>query len=127
MIEHAAQGKLFKIWVKPEMRIPIMYIDEAATATIRLAEAPIDGIKTVNYLVDGAKPTPSAAKLADVVRSKIPGAQLEFEPDLEIQALLDDMARPLDDTKAREEWSWQPTHSVDRIVDDFLAVIRGAT
>ncbi|MGZ0189684.1 MAG: NAD-dependent epimerase/dehydratase family protein [Alphaproteobacteria bacterium] len=126
MIEHAAQGKPFKIWVNPETRVPIMYIDEAATATIRLAEAPIEGIKTVNYLVDGAKPTPSAAELADVVRAKVPGAQLEFEPNPEVQALLDDMVRPLDDTKAREEWGWQPTHSVDRIVDDFLAAILGA-
>lgn len=124
MIEHAAQGKPFSIWVEPEIRVPIMYIDEAAAATIRLAEAPVDGIKTVNYLVDGAKPTPSAGELAEMVIAKVPGAQLDFAPNPDIQALLKDMVRPLDDTKAREEWSWQPTHSVERIVDDFLATLR---
>ena len=123
MIEHSAQGKPFTIWVRPEMRMPIMYITEAAMATIRLAEAPLAGIKTVNYLVDGVKPTPSAAELADVVRAKIPGAAIDFQPDAAIQELLDDLVRPLDDTRAREEWGWQPTHTVERIVDDFLAAL----
>jgi len=123
MIERAAEGKPFEIWVTPETSVPIMYITEAAAATIRLAEAPEAGIKTVNYLVDGAKPTPSAAELADVVRAKVPGADLSFAPNPDIQTLLDDMVRPLDDTRAREEWGWQPTHSVERIVDDFLAAM----
>ena len=124
VIEHAAQGKPFTIWVRPDTPMPIMYVTEAATATIRLAEAPLEGIKTVNYLVDGVKPSPSAGALADAVRARVPGAEIDFAPNPNIQAALDAMIRPLDDTKAREEWGWQPTHSLDRIVDEFLAAVR---
>lgn len=124
VIEHAAQGKPFTIWVRPDTPMPIMYVTEAATATIRLAEAPLEGIKTVYYLVDGVKPSPSAGALADAVRARVPGAEIDFAPNPNIQAALDAMIRPLDDTKAREEWGWQPTHSLDRIVDDFLAAVR---
>jgi len=125
VIAHAAQGKPFTIWVRPDTAMPIMYVTEAAAATIRLAQAPIDGIRTINYVVDGVKPTPSAGELADAVRAKVPGAEIDFDPNPAIQAALDDMIRPLDDTKAREEWGWQPTHDLDKIVDDFLAAVRG--
>jgi len=124
VIEHAAQGKPFTIWVRPDTAMPIMYLTEAASATIRLADAPIECIKTVNYVVDGVKPTPTAGDLAQAVRAKVPGAIIEFEPDPEIQDTLDDMIRPLDDAKAREEWGWQPTHSLEKIVEEFLAAIK---
>ena len=124
MIERSAEGQPFSIWVEPRTRMPIMYITEAATATIRLAQAPLAGIKTVNYLVDGAKPTPSAGELADMVRARLPNAELSFNPDPTFQSLIDELARPLDDTKAREEWGWQPTHSAERMVDDFLKALQ---
>lgn len=121
MIERAAAGKPFTVWVEPETRVPMMYISEAAAATIRLAEAPVESIRTVNYIVDGVKPTPSAAELADLVRAKLPAAEISFQPDEALKPVIAGLARPLDDTSAREEWGWQPTHSAGRIVDDFLA------
>ncbi len=124
VIEACAAGKPFTVWVTPETRMPIMYLSEAAMATIRLAQAPKDSIKTVNYIVDGVKPTPSAGELVEAVRSKLPDARIDFRPDPKIQPLLDDMVRALDDTRAREEWGWQPTHDLTRIVDDFLAALR---
>ncbi len=126
MIEHAARGAAFDIWVEPDTRVPIMYLTEAARATIQLAEAPVEAIRTVNYLVDGAKPTPSAGELAEIVRARVPGARLAFAPDPGIQEIIRDMARPLDDSRAREEWGWRPTHTVERIVDDFLAAAGSA-
>ena len=123
-IEHAAKGKPFTIWVRPDTAMPIMYLTEAVAATIRLADAPVECIKTVNYLVDGVNPTPSAGDLAQAVRAKVPGAIIEFEPNPEIQDALDNMIRPLDDTNAREEWGWQPTHSLEKIVEEFLAAVK---
>jgi len=126
MIEHAVQGKPFTVWVTPETRMPVMHVSEAATATIGLAEAPVADIRMVNYLVDGMKPTPSAGEIAEMVRAKIPGAEIDFQPDPAIHVLIDQMVRPLDDAIARSEWGWQPTHSLERIVDAFVeAMPRG--
>ena len=124
MIERSIAGEAFTIWVVPETRMPIMYISEAATATVRLAQAPLESIKTVNYIVDGVKPTPRAAELAEIVRAKIPGANIDFQPDEALKVLIAAIARPLDDTGAREEWGWQPTHSAERIVDDFIGALQ---
>ncbi len=123
VIEESAKGKPFTIWVEPETRIPVMYITEAAEATVRLAEAPVERIKTINYIVDGAKPTPSAGELADAVRARVQGARIDFKPDPEIQPLLSGVVRPLDDSKAREEWDWEPTHDLATMIDDFLAAL----
>ncbi len=123
MIEAAARGEPFTVWVEPETRIPIMYITEAAAATVLLARAPRENIRMVNYLVDGLKPTPTAAELAEAVRGRIPGAEITFEPDPNIQPLVRGLVRPLDDSRAREEWGWEPTHDLGRLIDDFIATM----
>ena len=120
VIESCAQGRPYTIWVEPETRVPVMYIKDAALATVQLAQAPQQAITTVNYLVNGVTPTPSAGDLAEAVRSKIAGAQVEFKPDMEIQRLIQESLRPLDDRKARQEWSWNPSYDLQGLMDDFL-------
>ena len=119
VIEHAAKGVPFTIWVRPETRVPILYFKDAALAIIALAEAPSERIKMVNYLLSGPRPT--ALELVNLVRQKFPGAQIDFKVDDEIQLRLDNAMRPLDDRFAREEWGWKPTYGVDAMIDDFLA------
>ena len=124
VIESCAQGRPYTIWVEPETRVAVMYIKDAALATVQLAQAPPQEIKTVNYLVNGVRPTPSAGELADMVRSRISGAQIEFTPDRNIQQLIEDSLRPLDDRRARQEWGWQPRYDLEKLVDDFLRDLR---
>lgn len=125
VIEECARGNPFTIWVEPETRMPVMYIREAAEATIQLAQAPPERIETINYIVDGRKPTPSAGELAQTVRAQIPDAQIDFKPDPQIQPLLDEMCRPLDDSRARQEWDWQPRYDLERMVTEFLQRLKG--
>ena len=120
VIESCAQGRPYTIWVEPETRVPVMYIKDAALATVQLAQAPRQAITTVNYLVNGVSPTPTAGQLADAVRSRISGAQIEFKPDVSIQQLIQESLQPLDDRSARQEWGWKPSYDLERLVDDFL-------
>jgi threonine 3-dehydrogenase len=120
MIEESAKGNPFTVWTTPETTVPIMYITEAATATVQLAQAPLENIKMVNYLVDGAKPTPTAGEMAEAVRAKIPNAQIDFVPD-PTKPMLHGRWQTIDDSCAREEWGWQPTHDLSSMIDDFLA------
>ena len=124
VIESCAQGRPYTIWVEPETRVPVMYIKDAALATVQLAQAPQQAITTVNYLVNGVTPTPSANELADVVRSKILGARIEFKPDAKIQRLIQESLRPLDDHRARQEWGWKPRFDLESLVDDFLLELK---
>ncbi len=86
----------------------------------KLAEAPASDINMVNYIIAGATPIASAQELAGIINEKIPGAQLDFDPDLELQKVLDKLLLPIDDRLAREEWGWASQYDQERIVDDFI-------
>ena len=73
--------------------------------------------------IDRRKPTPSAQDLAEAVRAKLPEAQITFRPDLAIQQMLDRLL-PIDDRNARQEWGWEPTYTLERMVEDFLEAVR---
>lgn len=118
VIEETARGKPFTIWLTPETRCPVMYFKDAARALVQLAEAPLHNIKMVNYVIAGPTPIPSAGELAELVRAKVPGAQIDFKPDPQLQATVAFL--PLDDSKARQEWNWKPSYDQERIIDDFL-------
>jgi len=120
VIEECAKGNPFTIWVTPETKMPIMYFTESARSLVELGQAPVENIKAVNYVLTGITPTPSAGDLADVVRAKIPGAQIKFEPDPELQPILDDISKRVDDTKAQQEWGWKPAYDLEQSVDEFL-------
>jgi threonine 3-dehydrogenase len=124
VIEECAKGNPFTIWVKPETRIPVLYFKDAARAIVKLREAPLENIKTVNYLLAGVTPIATAGELADLVRAKVPGAQIDFEPDLGLQKILDKLLLPLDDSNAQQEWNWKREYDQERIVDDFLRELR---
>jgi nucleoside-diphosphate-sugar epimerase len=123
IIEEPAKGKPYTVPVTPETTVPMVYYRDGARAIIDLGNAPLESIKTVTYLVDGVKPTPSMGELAVAVRAKIPDAQIEFVPDESLQALLDQLLHPLDDSRARSEWGWQPVYDGSAMIDDFLRAL----
>jgi nucleoside-diphosphate-sugar epimerase len=117
-IEESYKGNPFAIWVTPETRCPIIYYKDAALSLIKLAEAPAKNIKTVVYTLGGVFPTPSAKELSKMVKKKIPSANITFEIDKERTELI--TKHPIDDRLAREEWGWNCTYNLNRLVDDFI-------
>jgi nucleoside-diphosphate-sugar epimerase len=120
MIEAAGNGEPFSVWTGPETVVPILYYKDAAKAALDLAAAPLSDIKTINYLVDGARPTPNAGEIADAVRARISDAQITFDPDPEAAVSLS-RNLTIDDQYARSEWGWEPAFGLDAMIDDFLA------
>ncbi|MBT4138005.1 MAG: NAD-dependent epimerase/dehydratase family protein [Candidatus Latescibacteria bacterium] len=119
-IEHSAKGHPFTIWTKPETPHAIIYYKDAAHAMIQLANTPLENLQRTAYVLSGVSPIPTAGELADVVRQKIPTAQITFDPDPEKQKILDELARPVNDNNARKEWNWHPQYNLEHMVDDFL-------
>ncbi len=105
-IEESFKGNAFTINLNPETRMPIIYYKDAARAIVKLGKAPVKNIKTVNYLIDGFKPVPTAMELSQAVKAKIPDALINFKPDIELQKIVDRLILPLDDSNAKKEWAW---------------------
>lgn len=124
VIEECAKGNPFSVYVKPKTRCPVMYFKDAALAMVKLSEAPLEKIKMANYVIAGAVPIATAQELVDIVRQKVPSAEISFDPDLELQPILDKLLLPIDDKCAREEWGWMAEYDQERIVDDFLEELK---
>ncbi|HOO40039.1 MAG TPA: NAD-dependent epimerase/dehydratase family protein [Syntrophales bacterium] len=124
MIEESLKGNPYTVYVSPETRTPIMYFKDAALAVIKLAETPRENIKMVVYLVAGAKPVASAQELAEIVKAKIPGARINFKPDMELQQILNKLLHPVDDSVAQREWGWKAKYDQEKIVDDFISEMK---
>ena len=60
----------------------------------------------------------------ELVRARVPEAQINFQPDQSMQPLLNRLTIRFDDSRAREEWGWEPQYSQDQMVDDFLQEMR---
>ena len=83
-----------------------------------------DAIKRGVYVIAGVTPIVTAGELADLVRAQIPGAQIAFNPDRELQPILDRLLLPPDDRNAQQEWGWEAAYTQADVIDDFLRELR---
>ena len=116
MIERSAAGEPFEVWVPPETVIAIMHYKDAALAAVELAEAPFEAIRSINYLVDGPRPTPTAGELAEAVANRIPGSEISFSHSADSAAA----NVRIDDQFARDEWGWEPAYDVSAMIDSIV-------
>ena len=120
VIEKSAKGEPFDIWVPPATRVPILYYKDTARATVQLAKADAAQIKTGNYLLAGIDPNPTAEAWADLVRARIPSAQIGYDIN-PIFNNIDKLLKPMDEGNAQREWGWEPEYDGERMIDDFFA------
>lgn len=120
VIEECAKGNPAVYPFRADTRFPLMYYKDAVRSIVELGAAPLDRIKTVIYVVDGVSPTPSSQELAEAIRTKIPDASVQLQSDPQVQRVVDEVARPIDDNNARREWGWKPHFDLERMVEDFL-------
>jgi threonine 3-dehydrogenase len=126
MIEYAALGKPFTCFVTEDTKSPVMYFKDAAKAVDMLFQTPRERIRTVNYNVAGVTPSRTAKQIEQVIRRHIPEAHISYDPEPDIMEFHRTMQLDVfDDTRAREEWGWQPSYpDFDTLVTDFIEEIR---
>ena len=117
-IEESVKGRPYSIYVEPCVWIPILHINDAVRAFVEVAEAPKEVIRTVNYTVLGPTPAPTAQQLVNAIKARVPGANVDFEVDPRISALIQSLSvKPFDDHCAREEWGWKYRFDLCGIID----------
>lgn len=121
-IELAYKGKPFKIWVTPDTKLAVMYYKDAALSIIQCAEAPLEKIKMVVYVLGGI--FLSAQELVDQIKKFIPSAQISFEPDEALVETILSLSKPVDDRCAREEFGWVNQYPIERAIADFIKELK---
>jgi len=118
MIHAAAQGKVYDCFVRPDVRIPFMFMPDAVKAMLGLARAPQESLSRRVYNVTSF--SFSAADFQEFVLKDFPEAEINFIPDPKRQAIVDSWPADISDQAARSDWNWQPALGADQARQEYL-------
>ncbi|MBK8503613.1 MAG: NAD-dependent epimerase/dehydratase family protein [Saprospiraceae bacterium] len=114
----ALQQGHYTCFLRPDTRLPMMYMDDAMRATTELMAANSSKISNrTGYNVTGMSFTP--LELAEAIRQHIPNFSIDYKPDFR-QAIADSWSQSIDDTKARQDWGWQPEYNLEKMTADMI-------
>jgi nucleoside-diphosphate-sugar epimerase len=105
----ALQEGNYSSFLNKETKLPMMYIDDAIEATIKIMDAKPEAIKIrSSYNLAGMSFTPN--EVSEEIKKSIPNFEISYSPDFR-QKIADSWPKSIDDSKAREDWGWN--HRVD--------------
>jgi nucleoside-diphosphate-sugar epimerase len=119
IFDAALRHRTYTCFVRPETRLPMMYMPDAISAILRLMQADAALIKIrSSYNVTAI--SVSAAELVAEIQKHLPDFTCRYVPDFR-QAIADSWPTVIDDSRARSDWGWQHTYDLAAIVADMLA------
>lgn len=122
IFHHAVCYGRYSCFLKADTRLDMMYMPDATRAMIELMEADAGSLKHRNaFNVTALNFTPE--ELAAEISKHIAGFKITYEIDPVRQAIADSWPRSLDDTAARQEWSWSPEYDLESMTRDMIAHI----
>jgi threonine 3-dehydrogenase len=122
VIEAAARGETFEMWIEEESAMPLLYYKDGVEALSCLTHAPKENILTISYNLAGIKT--SAAALVRSIRAVVPEAKINFAPDPAKVAIVKTIPSDIDDSRLRQETGYQPKFDLDSAVKDFIQEVR---
>ncbi len=117
----AVKYRKFTCFLRPDTRLPMMYMPDCLKATCELMEADLGRLRHhSDFNISGMSFAPE--ELAAEIRKHIPDFTIEYEPD-DRQQIAESWPRSIDDSAAREEWDWQPDYDLATMTEDMLRVL----
>lgn len=102
--------------------MPMLYMDDAIAATIRLMQAPSEALSVrTSYNLGGMSFTPK--QLAASIRREIPGFEIDYAPDFR-QAIAETWPASIDDSVARKDWGLAYWYDMDSMTREMLDNLR---
>jgi nucleoside-diphosphate-sugar epimerase len=118
MIHSAAQGKPYRCFVRPDVRIPFMVMPDAVRAILELSQASQEDLSRRVYNVTSF--SYSAEDFQKFTETGFPGSQITYQPDLSRQSIVDSWPADIDDSPARSDWGWEPEYNAEEACHSYL-------
>ena len=119
IFEAALNDGYYDCFVRPDTRLPMLYMDDAIRATLMLMDEPSEnlGSSKAGYNIDCFSFT--AEELANAIANEVDGFKCDFTPDVR-QNYADSWPDSIDGSVAKEEWNWSPEFDLDLMVKAML-------
>ena len=126
IFSQAIEKGRYTCFVRPETRLPMIYMPDAIAAILQLMEAEATAI-TVRSSYNLFALSFSVAELVAEIQEHLPDFTCDYQPDFR-QAIADSWPAVIDDSQARTDWGWQPSYDLAAVVADMLehlSVLKG--
>jgi nucleoside-diphosphate-sugar epimerase len=118
-IYHEALKKgSYTCFLKEDVELPMMFMDDAIRATIKLMESNPEQL-TVRSSYNLAAMSFSPAKIAKSIKKHIPEFKISYHPDFR-QAIAESWPRSIDDSMAKKDWGWEPEFNLENTTVEML-------
>jgi len=115
--EATKNGK-YECFLKEDTALPMMFMEDAVNATIKLMESPKEKITIhSSYNVGGISFTPK--QLSDEIKKHIPNFKISYKPDFR-QPIADSWPQSINDTKAQKDWGLETKFDINALTDVML-------
>ncbi|QCX01511.1 NAD-dependent epimerase/dehydratase family protein [Aggregatimonas sangjinii] len=112
-----SNGK-YSCFLKPDTELPMMFMDDAIRATLKIMESDTGKIKVrSSYNLAAMSFTP--AQVAKSIQKQLPDFKMEYAPDFR-QAIADSWPGSIDDSAARDDWGWQAEFDLEKTTTEML-------
>lgn len=107
------QNNSYECFLKPETRLPMMYMDDAIKGTIDLMEADKNQVTVrTSYNFSAISFTP--AELVAEIKKLSPDFQIIYKPDSR-QKIAESWPQSINDSAAKNDWHWQPEYDLNKM------------
>lgn len=122
MFFEAIEKAFYECYLKPDTRLPMLYMPDVLKGTIDLMHAPKESISTsMAYNISGFSLTPN--ELYIEIKKHIPNFRIEYNVDHR-QAIADSWTETIDDSVAKKDWNWQPEYNMSSMASDMIENIK---
>ena len=114
----AVQNKKYTSFIKEGTAMPMLYMDDAIDATIKLMQAPADSLSVrTSYNLGGMSFSPE--ELAEEIKKIIPEFEISYEPDFR-QQIAESWPKSIDDSVAKNDWGLNYNFGIKEMSEDMI-------
>jgi len=114
----AIQKKEYECFLKKDTALPMMFMQDAVDATVKLMTAPKEKISVKSsYNVGGISFTPE--QLAEEIKKHIPDFKVSYKPDFR-QQIAESWPQSINDTQAQKDWGLETKYDLEALTEVML-------
>lgn len=119
--EALEEGK-YTSFISENTAMPMLYMDDAIDATLKLMEAPKENLTVgTSYNLGGLSFTPK--ELAEEIKKHIPNFEIDYKPDFR-QAIADSWPASIDDSVAKKDWGLNYHFGLEEMTKEMIEKLR---
>jgi len=115
------KGK-YKCYLKPDTRLPMIYMPDVIKGTLDLMSAKKSNI-SISYGYNISSFSVSPDDLYKEISKHISDFDIEYKPDHR-QSIAESWSETIDDSMARKDWNWTPEYDMQKMAADMLKNIQ---